>query len=475
MALNEIHWTIISHMVPIVEIFIMGYCFYYFAKPFMEISSEYPLSYPFGKTKKKKWTCCVGITYILTMVILYEIPILFSTFMAYSVGVFVPFLVMCWAEQRNYEQKIFIAVTFFSLRWFTSAMAEILYDNLYDFILNTNYMRTHPNRSFALYIVVCLLYLALEFLFTIIGIRCVLKNYVCKAAKMSKKELFILIVPSFMGVVGYELIWYYRNFYIAELKKISEIYDILSLFYYIITIVVIVVVIVLYQKIKAGQEEKLQNELLAIQMEHIKEHIEQVENLYQGIRCIRHDMTNHIMTLERLYTGNKQKEAIAYSMELKAALSEVTGNINSGNPVTDVILQEMQRKADKKKIRFDKDFHYPMDSSLNVFDISVILNNALQNALEYTSKSETAYIAIVSYRRNNAYMIEVSNYFTGSLQWNTESGLPITSKKQKNDYSQSHGYGLLNIQKVAQKYLGDIVIDLKDDVFCLSILLMMET
>ena len=72
-------------------------------------------------------------------------------------------------------------------------------------------------------------------------------------------------------------------------------------------------------------------------------------------------------------------------------------------------------------------------------------------------------------------MIEISNCFTGTLQWNTESGLPITSKDQIDYYGQSHGYGLLNIQKVAQKYLGDIVVDLKDDVFYLSILLMMET
>lgn len=476
MVLDEIHWTIISHIMPIVEIFIIGYCFYYFAKPFMEISSEYPLSsYALCKGKNKKWTCCVGVTYILTMLILYEIPIHFSIFMAYSIGVFVSFLVMCQIERRNYEQKIFIAVTFFSLRWFTSAMAEILYDNLYDFILNTNYMRTHPNMSFALYIIVCLLYLILEFLFTIIGIRYILKNYAHKAAKMQKKELVILIVPSLMGVVGYELIWCYRNFYISELKKIPEIYDILSLIYYVVAIIMMVVVIVLYQGIKTGQEEKLQDELLAAQIDNIREHIEQVENLYEGIRCIRHDMTNHIMTLERLYAGNKQKEAIAYSTELKAVLSEVTGNINSGNPVTDVILQEMQRKADKKKIRFDIDFHYPINSNINVFDISVILNNALQNALEYTSKSETAYISIISYRRNNAYMIEISNCFTGTLQWNTESGLPITSKDQIDYYGQSHGYGLLNIRKVAQKYLGDIVVDLKDGVFCLSILLMMET
>lgn len=477
MTHSEIHWAMtISSIIPIVEIFIMGYCFYRFAKPFIENSSKYPLSYKnhYQNRESKKWTWCVGIAYSLMMFILYKIPLQFDTFTAHGIGVFAAFLSMCLIERRNYEQKIFITVTFFSLRWFSLAMAEILYDNVYNFIVNTNYMRTHPNMSFIVYVIACLCYLILEFLFAVIGIWFILKNYKCKYDQMSKKELIVLIIPAFMGVVGYEIIWSYRYFYILELKKISNIYDVLSFFYYVISIIMIVMVVVLYQSIKASQEEKLQNKLLVTQMDNMKQHIEQVENLYQGIRSIKHDMTNHIITLERLYAKNKQKEAILYSTELKASLSEVSGNIITGNPVIDVILQEMQSRAEKEKIQFDVDFCYPTNSNINVFDVSIILNNALQNALENTQKDEKAYISIISYRRKNAYMIEIRNRFIGTLQWNRERELPMTSKVKLGQYEQSHGYGLLNIQKVAEKYSGDIAIDLKEDEFCLSILLMME-
>ena len=455
MVYNEIYWTSISNMISIAELFIVGYCFYRLAKPFME---------------NKKGTFYIGAAYSLTMLILYIIPLHLDNFISYSIGVFAAFLVMCWINPRNFEQKVFIAVIFFSLRWFTSAMAEILYDKLYSFAGNTDYMITHPNMSLALYIGVCLFYLMLEFLFTAIAIWSILRNYLYKYAKMSKKEMLMLVVPSFMGVVGYEIIWYYRRFYITEIEKNSDVCDILSLFYYTVAVITIVVVIVLYQNIKAGQEEKLQNELIAAQMNSIRKHIEQIENLYQDIRSIKHDMTNHIITLERLYARNKTEEAIAYSTELKTVLLEVSGKIITGNPVSDVILQEMQIEADKKKICFDIDFHYPTGSKVNAFDISVILNNALQNALENTSKSKMPYISILSYRRNNAYMIEINNSFTGNLQWNIESGLPITSKTKAG----GHGYGLANIRRVAEKYSGDIAIDLRDGMFCLSILLMME-
>jgi len=205
-------------------------------------------------------------------------------------------------------------------------------------------------------------------------------------------------------------------------------------------------------------------------MDSIRRHIEQVEDLYRNIHSIRHDMTNHIITLERLYAGNKTEEARTYTIELKAALAETTGNINSGNPVTDVILQEIQSEAKKKEIRFHVDFHYPTGSCMNAFDISVILNNALRNALENAEKSEKPCISVLSYRRNNVYMIEICNSYTGDLQWDTEKELPVTSKRKPD----GHGYGLVNIRKVARKYSGDIDVALRDGEFCLSIMLMLE-
>lgn len=455
MVHDEIYWTIISYVIPIAQSFMEGYCLYRLAKPFM---------------KKKKGIFCVGVIYSLTMLMLYMIPLYLDSFIAYSIGVFAAFLVMCRIDRRNYEQKAFIVVIFFSLRWFTSAIAEILYDNIYNYVGNTDYMIVHPNISFALYVGVCLLYLVLEFLFTAIGIWCILKNYAYKYAKMSKKELLMLAVPSFLGVAGYEIIWCYRNFYIAKMGKNSDMYDVMSLLYYAVAIITIVVVIVLYQSIKAGQKEKLQNELLATQMDSIRQHIEQVENLYQSIRSIKHDMTNHVITLERLYAGNKVEEAKAYSTELKTMLAKVTDKVNSGNPVTDVILQEMQSEAGKRKIRFNIDYHYPTDSNVNAFDMSVILHNALQNAMENAGKSKMPYISILSYRRNNAYMIEIKNSFEGNLKWDVESGLPVTSKENLD----GHGYGLSNIRRMAEKYSGDIAIDLNGKEFCLSIMLMME-
>ena len=481
-------FSLMAGLLSVVEPILQGYCLGRLVKPFME---------------RKEKMRLVWATYSLTMLMLIVMNCRLSTTVSVMIAIFAAFLVMCRADPRNHEQKIFLAATFFSLCWLAYAITGILYDDLYGFATHTGFMAKSPDYLWdALYVAMCIIYLMSEILILLAGIWCVRKVYVCKSANMTKKELCILLAPVFTGAVGFEIIHYYRSFYIRETGKITEAYDTWAVIYYAVSLAVVVVVIGMYQGIKVKQEEKLQNELLAAQIDSIRHHIGQVECLYRDIRGIKHDMANHIMTLERLYAGDMTEEARAYGTELKTALAEVVGEIKSGNPVTDVILQEWKGEAEKSKIHFRSDFYYPTGTNINAFDVSVILNNALQNAMEHTvhvplentEKSETPHISVLSYHRNNAYMIEISNSFTGNLQWDEERGLPVTSKEKTDGhgygetheygqthgygkahgYGQTHGYGLSNIRMVARKYSGDIAIDLKDDEFRLSIMLMME-
>lgn len=446
---------VVADILMVIEILITGYCIYRFAKPFMN---------------HKKGAFFSGAVYVLIILILYSNLLPVCALLAYGIEILVVLLAMCLSDRRNYGQKVFLVVTFFSLRRFALGIAEILYDHLYSWATQTQYMMEHPNMWFALYVGVSVLYQVFEFSFMAIAIWMILRTYSKKYAIMTKKEMLMLILPSFEMIAGSEIMHYYRSFYIFKTGGASGTYDLLSFLYYAVSVVPTILFIVLYQKIRSKQEEKLQNELLAAQMDSIRQHITQVESLYQNIRSIRHDMTNHILTLERLYAGNQQKEAQQYSADLKASLTIATEEIKSGNPVTDVILQEQKTEAEKKKILFNSDFHYPSDSAINAFDVSVILNNALQNALENAEPSDTPCISIRSYCRNNAYMIEIKNSFKGNLQWNPETGLPFTSKRE----TEGHGYGLSNIRKVAEKYSGDIAIDTKENEFCLTIMLMTE-
>ena len=108
---------VISAVYAIVAIYGTGYILYRFAKPFM---------------KNKKGAVCIGIAYFATMLILYFVPMEINTFAAYSMGIWSAFIVMCRIDRRNYKQKTFTAVTFFSLRWLSEYMTRIIINAVYN-------------------------------------------------------------------------------------------------------------------------------------------------------------------------------------------------------------------------------------------------------------------------------------------------------------------------------------------------------
>ncbi|MEZ3471372.1 MAG: ATP-binding protein [Lachnospiraceae bacterium] len=449
---NELQWTIMSHLAAIAEMAVTGFFYAGLTKPFLQ---------------NKRGVYCVSAVYFGVMLVFYIFAVRMDYYLINGIAFSAGFCVLCWIDRQNYAQKVFLTVTFFSLHWFVFEMAEILYDNIYRYAEQTKFMAAHLDLWLALYVSMLCIHLAAKSVLTAISNICIIKAYTYKQAKMTQRELLMLCVPSVTGMAGFEILRYYRDFYIRAAGKSIESYEVLALLYYAVSVAAVVVVVMLYQSIWANQREKLQNELLAAQMGSIQQHIRQVEYLYQDIRSIKHDMANHLLTLERLYAGNKEAEAKAYSAELSAAFSEAAGELRTGNPVTDVILQEQKNEAQNRNLEFHSAFQYPSGTTVNAFDVSIILNNALQNAVEYAVQ----YVDIRAYRKNNAYIIEVKNDFAESLKWDTESGLPATSKQRED----GHGYGLSNIRRVAGKYAGDLDITISKDEFCLTVLLMLES
>ena len=67
-------------------------------------------------------------------------------------------------------------------------------------------------------------------------------------------------------------------------------------------------------------------------------------------------------------------------------------------------------------------------------------------------------------------MLEITNCISRSVEIDTETGLPETTKQD----TLNHGYGLVNIRKVAQKYYGDIDISQEENMFTLMVMLMID-
>ena len=421
--------------------------------------------------KKKKGAVAVSIVYITIMLVLYMIPPQIDNFSAYLIGVMAAFLVMYAEDRRNIYQKIFLAITFFSIRWLTVAMAGRLDDLVTKALVFRNMSAEKVWLQYGLYVGTRVLDIVLCIAFIAVAIGLINKAYIYKKDEMSVKEMVMLIIPSLVGVTGYGILQYYLMIYERDTGKnlidTYGFYGALSFLHYLISIVAILVVIVMFQNWKEMQEEQRGQELVLNQISDMKKNIEGVEKLYRDIRSMRHDMGNHIQTLEHLVAHNNMDDATEYLEHLKNEWDEVSPEIKTGSPVIDVILMEKLREAKERQIRFLSDFHYPQNTKLNAFDLSVIMNNALNNCMENVS-GDDPYISISSFRKNSIFMITIKNSFVGHLNFG-DSDLPETTK-----FGKEHGMGLNNIRRVARMYMGDISLEQGNEEVILSIMMQVE-
>lgn len=456
MSLVEKCWMVTSKISVIALLMITGIYFGKFVCPYI---------------KKKKGAVAVSIVYITIMLVLYMIPPQIDNFSAYLIGVIAAFLAMYVEDRRNIYQKIFLAITFFSIRWLTVAMAGRLDDLVTKALVFRNMSAEKVWLQYGLYVGTRVLDIVLCIAFIAVAIGLINKAYIYKKDEMSVKEMVMLIIPSLVGVTGYGILQYYLMIYERDTGKnlidTYGFYGALSFLHYLISIDAILVVIVMFQNWKEMQEEQRGQELVLNQISDMKKHIGEVEKLYRDIRSMRHDMGNHIQTLEHLVAHNNMDDATEYLEHLKNEWDEVSPEIKTGSPVIDVILMEKLREAKERQIRFLSDFHYPHNTKLNAFDLSVIMNNALNNCMENVS-GDDPYISISSFRKNSIFMITIKNSFGGQLNFG-DSDLPETTKSGR-----EHGIGLNNIRRVARMYMGDISLEQGNEEVILSIMMQVE-
>lgn len=384
--------------------------------------------------------------------------------------------VCLWMERKNVRTKIFLFCTFGILHWISLAIANSVshFAALFlDTIIVNAAGQENPSLQSYYFFLSFLPYFLLHTLLYGVLIFCTVRKinqiFVSHQHDMEAGELALLLLPSVNGIVFYGLFRIYAD--IEEEMKISLFQnhvalELLWLLCYAVILAVILGTISLYQNIRKKQEEEKAGALLESQMKDIQSHIAEVEKLYTGIRGIRHDIRNHVEVINSLLAQNKTDEARAYAASLSETVETFDFTVKTGNPVTDVIIHEKMGEAAERGITFRPDFHYPADMGINAFDVSVILSNALTNAIE--AGGEGGFINVSSFRNKNAFLITVENSFAGSVDFDGENGLPKTSKGDK----KAHGFGLQNMKSVAAKYYGDVQISQAGDKVTLTVMLL---
>lgn len=188
--------------------------------------------------------------------------------------------------------------------------------------------------------------------------------------------------------------------------------------------------------------------IAAYQNDLITKHCDEVNHIYRTMRGWRHDYHNHIQAM--LAMTDNPEELRKYLWMLNNDLTTVDTVLKTGNVMVDAILNSKLSLIKSKNIAVNAKATVPTELRISEIDLCAIIGNLLDNALEAClrqGEGEERFIRVYIGTLKQQLYLCVTNSVGGEVK---KVGRTYLSTKD----STSHGYGLMRIDRLADKYGG---------------------
>ena len=178
-----------------------------------------------------------------------------------------------------------------------------------------------------------------------------------------------------------------------------------------------------------------------------------------NLKC--HDLRHQVRMI-----GTQSRISTEAMNEIEKIISIYDSSVKTGNGTLDVALTEKSLLCNSQNIRFSCIADGKCLNFIDEADLYSFFGNILDNAIEAVSKPDVQEKLISLSVKQTGGLISINehNYYSGELDF--ESGLPLTTKQNK----QYHGYGMKSIKNIVEKYGGEITVTAHGGVFNLNII-----
>lgn len=188
---------------------------------------------------------------------------------------------------------------------------------------------------------------------------------------------------------------------------------------------------------------------------------EEINRLHENTRRLKHDMKNHMLVLANYLNQENTYDAKQYLSKVLDKLNHIYSYIETGNTVLNSCINTKLEMAHQLGISFKAEIENLSFSKLGSIDLSALLMNLFDNAIEASLKEDKKEIQIQIIKKRGYETILMKNLIWESvLLYNKDL---ITTKKEN---SKEHGCGLVQIRSIVEMYHGMIDIYEEDGWFC---------
>jgi len=217
------------------------------------------------------------------------------------------------------------------------------------------------------------------------------------------------------------------------------------------------------QEIELLKKENSLN-LIRIQLKQVDSTYSQINETYNKLRYIKHDVNKQLMILEGLCHEGNIKKIKKYIDWMVNSIPESQFIMFSNNQLLNSILNHYNQIIAKEQISFNYNIRIKALDETITPDICIILANALENAIEACIKTDEKTIELNITEKNNSLFISITNTFDPKLLKLVDDKIQTSKKNIDN-----HGLGLKIIENIAISHGGNSLYIIKENLFRLDI------
>lgn len=208
--------------------------------------------------------------------------------------------------------------------------------------------------------------------------------------------------------------------------------------------------------------------ILGDQMEKLTGHYNELNKKEIQLRQFRHDTKNLLLALYSMIADEKNDQALQYIEKISIMYQKTTKIYDTGNFIADALISYKAQEAEKFNTRIDVNGFMP-SSKISDVDMVILLSNILDNSLEACEKIEgDKKIIIDSVINKQMWILTVKNPVKENVSIHMNQ--LATSKENK----KLHGYGIMNMEKVAKNYNGLLKLQCENGEFIVRATIMLN-
>jgi two-component system, LytTR family, sensor histidine kinase AgrC len=310
--------------------------------------------------------------------------------------------------------------------------------------------------------------------------------FIAMICMILKGKFRIAMFASALGVIGF---LFSRDVYLVILhggsfqSGVNLILFGLQLLSMMVAMALLIVVYSdIYAKEKARSEAyaKTINENYRQQLYYMKN----LEELIDRLKSERHDFNHHLGVIYGLLESGESNKAGEYASRLVKTAGGYQNLVHVPYPMVRAMLNYKLSAAKEQGIRLNLNVGIPEGLALPEFDLTVILGNLLDNAMEAcmtVDESDRTISFNMSYKPDYL-IIQTENPIIQTENPIIQKKNPVSgaskpqngSRRTTKHDAENHGYGLRNIEFLAQKHNGFLKTARENGVFKVDVALLTE-